>query len=181
MTDSPKEFRVLCSRLELDSYGALTLNGQHMILLPRHFFRDILDQVSAVAGPEAFRRIFHRAGHDGALTFCRRFQEYHGCTPREAVDGYLKEMSLRGWGQFTITRLDAEAGLLEVSLRGSALAAEKEGSSGHVIWEGAMLGVMAFLQENLATPSKRPASVKGEEIVAEDSGKPAFRIVVSRE
>lgn len=180
MTNDSGEFERLRSRLERDSSGRLVLNGQAMILLPRHFFRYILREVHDVAGPEAFRSIFRKAGHDGAVTFCRRFQEAHGCTPLEAVEGYLKEMSLRGWGQFTIVRLDPGAGYLEVSLRNTALAAEADLPSGNLIWEGAMQGAMNFLQESLGGRFDESLSAEGEELRAESDGAPAFRIVVSR-
>ncbi len=175
------EFKALCSRLELDSSRRLTLNGQAMILLPLHFIRAILGEVNAFAGPEAFRKIFHKAGYDGAITFCRRFREFHQCTAREAVEGYLGEMSLRGWGRFVVSRLDAQAGELEVSLLDSALIADGDLPSGNVIWEGAMLGAMTFLQEELERPTKESAIVRGEDIGAEACGKPAFRIVVSHQ
>ncbi len=173
------EFEVLRSRLDLDAIGTLTLNGQAMILLPRHFFRYILREVKIAAGPEAFRKIFHKAGHDGALTFCRRFREVHCCTPREAVEGYLKEMSLRGWGQFGLVRLDPEAGTMEVLLRHAAVAAEADLPSGNVIWEGAMLGAMTYLRESLGGQSVCEVNVRGEETQADCDGGPGFRIVVA--
>ncbi len=175
------EFETLRGRLSLDAGGGLTLNGQSMILLPRHFFRYILRDVNAVAGPQAFRKIFHKAGYDGALTFCRRFREFHGCTPRDAVEGYLKEMSLRGWGQFRILLWEPESGRMEVLLTNSALAGEESLPSGNLIWEGAMLGAMAFLRESIGRPSETPTRARGEEVPGEKGKAPDFRIVVGPE
>lgn len=172
-------FEVLRSRLDLDANGALTLNGQAMILMPRHFFCYILREVRSAAGPIAFRKIFHKAGHDGALTFCRRFREVHHCTQREAVEGYLEEMSLRGWGQFLIARLDPEAGALEVILRHSALAGEADLPSGNIIWEGAMLGAMTYLRESLGGDGQGELNARGEEIQADHDEGPGFRIIVA--
>src|SRR5881296_2232125 len=95
MSDNAGGFEALRSKLQPGQDSRLTLNRQEMILLPRHFFRYILRDVNAVSGSEAFRKIFWKAGHDGAETFCRRFQEVHRCTARQAVEGYLNEMSLR--------------------------------------------------------------------------------------
>lgn len=141
------DFGALKERLSLSETGGLSLNGQEMILLPRHFFRYILRDVRAEAGPEIFDRIFKKTGHDGALTFCRRFREFHGCAPQEAAAGYFHEMSLRGWGRFSIVRLEPEKGSGELLLEGSAIGAEENLPAGHVIWEGALVGVLRFLRE----------------------------------
>ena len=79
-------------------------------------------------------------------------------------------MSLRGWGQFDTVRLEFEAGYLEVHLHNSALAPEADLPSGNLIWEGAMLGVMQFLEG----PAADALSVTSEEMPE------AFRIVVRR-
>jgi hypothetical protein len=145
----PATFEALRERLRLDEAGRLVLNGQEMILLPRHFFRYILREVRHAVGPENFRRVFRKAGHDGAVTFCRRYREAHGCGPREAVEGYFREMSLRGWGRFSVLRLDPEAGAAEVLLESSAVPEEGELPAGHVTWEGAVVGALRFLNESL--------------------------------
>jgi hypothetical protein len=177
MTNTRSGFEELRSRLQLGPDCALTLNGQAMILLPRHFFRYILREVNSAASPEAYRKILWTAGRDGAVTFCCRFQEVHGCTPDQAVEGYLDEMSLRGWGQFTILRLAPQAGEMEVALRNSALAPEGDLPSGNIIWEGAMCGAMVFLREATGQPLEDSLVSRGE-MVAEGETR-SFHIVVS--
>lgn len=179
MDSNPSDFENLRSRLQLDRQGTLTLNGQAMILLPRHFFRYILREVASAAGPEVFRAIFHKAGHDGAMTFCRRFQEVHRCSAREALEGYFREMSLRGWGHFAIERLDLEACTMEVSLRDSAVAGGEDYPCGNIIWEGAIWGAMTFLCESAGQGNPLPLRVAGREIAADRSGNRTYRIVVS--
>jgi hypothetical protein len=179
MADNTSGFEILRSQLQLSPDSTLTLNGQAMILLPRHFFRYILRDVNAVSGSAAFRKIFWKTGHDGAVTFCRRFQEVHRCAPREAVEGYLNEMSLRGWGQFSIVQLQPETGHMEVILRNSALPAEQDLPSGNVIWEGAMSGAMAFLQESLGKPLRNAPTATGEVVQGSEDRTPCYRIVIS--
>ncbi len=174
-----RDFEALRSRLEISDAGRLTLKEQEMILLPRHFFRYILREARAFAGPRAFRKIFAKAGYDGAVTFCRRFREVHGCTPRQAVKGYLKEMSLRGWGRFALARLEPEKGRLQALLRNSALAPERDLPSGHVIWEGSMLGALAFLRECMGKPFERLPRVRSEALPAGGGAGRSWRIVVS--
>ena len=117
-----------------------------MILLPRHFFRYILRNILAVCGQDSYRKILSESGRDGAITFCKRFAVIHQCTPLEAVQGYFEEMSIRGWGKFSILALDSEKGLMELQLECSALLEEDDLPSGHVIWANAALGVMLYLQ-----------------------------------
>jgi hypothetical protein len=136
-------------QLLFDPEGGLCLNEQPMILLPRHFFVSIMESVEALAGPEAFVAIFQRAGFDGALTFCRRFREVHKCSPAETVEGYLAEMSVRGWGQYRILCFDQEGLRLEVLLVNSALGQARVKSARHAMWVAAMQGAMTFLAESV--------------------------------
>jgi Domain of unknown function (DUF5943) len=181
MADKKGGFEALRSQLQLLPNSTLMLNGQAMILLPRHFFRYILRDVNAVSGSEAFRRIFWKVGHDGAVTFCRRFQEVHQCAPREAVEGYLNEMSLRGWGQFSIVRLQPETGHMEVVLKNSALEAEEGSPPGNMIWEGAMSGAMTFLRESLGKPVRHLPTASGRVVKSNEDGGPCYRILISCE
>jgi len=179
MPDPTTDFHHLRSRLEIDDEDArLKLNGQEMILLPRHFFRYILRDVKNALGAEAFRQVFLKAGHDGALTFCRRFREVHQCTPEQAVKGYLAEMSLRGWGRFSIVALELEREYIEVLLQNSALAAEGDLPSGHVIWEGSMLGVLSFLREDDRRSSGKLPGAQSKELPAARGGHSECRIIV---
>jgi hypothetical protein len=170
-----KDFETIRANLELDASGALSLHGQRMILMPRHFFCYIMEQVEAVAGREAFGGIYRRAGFDGAVTFCRRYLQVHGCSPREAVEGYLEEMSLRGWGRYEVLRLDPAESTLDVLLANSALASARLEGPRHEVWAAAMEGAMSFLAESLG----RPRRLEGREVAPEPGDPPgACRIQV---
>jgi hypothetical protein len=173
-------FKNLRSGLEMGSDGRLNLWGQEMILMPRHFFRYILREVEAVAGPEAFAAIYRKAGSDGAINFCRRFLQVHNCTPPAAVEGYLAEMSLRGWGHFKVQKIDVANCYLEVSLRNSALGAEGDLPSGHVIWEGALLGAMSFIFESTGRTLTGRLDVRSEEIPSPDGAGYVCHMVVTK-
>ena len=138
-------FEEIRSSLEIDGAGRLLLKGQEMVLLPRHFFRYILREVNRRAGQDVFEDIFHKAGFDGAFTFCTRYREIHKCSPREAVECYLAELSVRGWGAFDIESFVPDDGVLSVVLTGSALVPDGDLPSGHLIWKGAMMGAVRSL------------------------------------
>ena len=169
------DFESIRRGLRHDPAGGLILNGQAMILLPRHFFCYIMEQVEAVAGPDAFAAIYRRAGFDGAVTFCRRYREVRGCSPREAVEGYLEEMSLRGWGRYEILRFDPEECRLDVLLHDSALAHARIEGARHEVWAAAMEGAMAFLAESLGS-ARRPEGREVAPLAADPPG--ACRIEV---
>jgi hypothetical protein len=138
-------FEEIRSSLEINDAGRLLLKGQEMVLLPRHFFRYILREVNDRAQAGAFEDIFHKAGFDGAFTFCTRYREIHKCSPQEAVESYLAEMSVRGWGAFDIELFSPDDGILHVVLTGSALIPEGDLPSGHLIWKEAMVGAVRSL------------------------------------
>ena len=138
-------FEEIRSSLQMDDAGRVRLKGQEMVLLPRHFFRYILREVNDRTEEGDFDDIFYKAGLDGALTFCTRYREINKCSPREAVEGYLAEMSLRGWGRFGIQSFNPDDGTLRVRLKGSALIPEGDLPSGHLIWKGAMVGAVRSL------------------------------------
>lgn len=143
--DKKAAFTGIRSALEINGAGRVLLNGQEMVLLPRHFFRYILREVNLRAGERVFEDIFYKAGFDGAFTFCTRYREINECSPREAVESYLAEMSVRGWGAFDIERFVPGAGVLDVVLKDSALVPEADLPSGHLIWKGAMVGAVRSL------------------------------------
>lgn len=138
-------FEEIRSALEMNSAGRLVLKGQEMVLLPRHFFRYILREVNSRVEDGTFEDIFYKAGFDGAFTFCTRYREIHACSPREALEAYLAEMSARGWGAFDIEIFKPVDGILHVVLRSSALIPEGDLPSGHLIWKGAMVGAVRSL------------------------------------
>ncbi len=141
----PMAFEEIRSSLQMNDAGRLVLKGQEMVLLPRHFFRYILREVNSRADEKVFDDIFYKAGFDGAFTFCTRYRETHECSPQEAVEGYLAEMSVRGWGAFDIELFNPDDGILDVVLRGSALVPDGDLPSGHLIWKGAMMGAVRSL------------------------------------
>ena len=61
------------------------------------------------------------------------------------MEGYLAEMSVRGWGAFDIESFIPDEGVLNVVLTGSALIPDGDLPSGHLIWKGAMVGAVRSL------------------------------------
>jgi AraC-like DNA-binding protein len=130
----------------------LVLNQQAMILMPRHFFLYIMEQVDQVAGRENFQKIYRKIGFDGAVTFCRAFEKAHQCTPREAVEGYFEEMSLRGWGVCEILNFDENKGHMNLVLSNSAISKSTVASPKHEVWAAAAEGAFTYFCERTGNP-----------------------------
>ncbi len=158
MPQTSNRFESLRSSLRLEPSGRLVLGGQEMILLPRHFLRYILREMKAATGDAAFREAFRKAGRDGAVEFCRRHRQSEGGSPRQAVEDYLVQVGPRGWGNFSLGRLDAER--VEIGIRGSALAPEGDLPDGHAMWEGVADGVLMVLREAAGPDSAGRVSVR---------------------
>ena len=146
----PSGFEECRSKLSFGPSERLRLDGQEMILLPRHFFRYILREVRAVVGEESYHSIFATAGREGAIEFCRSFRQHHDSTPQAAVEGYLAQASLRGWGTLSLLSLGRDR--VEILIKDSALFAEGDLPDGHAMWEGVAQGVLIFLRSESALP-----------------------------
>ncbi len=160
MPRTSNRFESLRSGLRLEASGRLVLGGQEMILLPRHFFRYILREMKAIAGVAAFSEAFRKAGRDGAMEFCRRHRQVEGVSPRQAVEDYLVQVGLRGWGTFSLDRLESEC--VEIGIQGSALSPEGDLPDGHAMWEGVAQGVLAVLREAGGLDRAGRVSVRSE-------------------
>ncbi len=160
MPQTSNRFESLRSGLRLEASGRLVLSGQEMILLPRHFFRYILREMKAVAGDAAFSEAFRKAGRDGAVEFCRRHRQVEGGTPRQTVEDYLVQVGLRGWGIFSLDRIEVEC--VEIGIRGSALSPEGDLPDGHAMWEGVAEGVLVVLREAAGIEPVGRVSVRSE-------------------
>lgn len=145
MMRTSDRLETLRSSLRLEPSGRLVLGGQEMILLPRHFLRYILREMKAAAGDAAFDEAFRTAGRDGAVEFCRRHRQIEGGSLHQSVADYLVQVGLRGWGIFSLDRLDAEG--VEIGIQGSVLVPEGDLPDGHAMWEGVAEGVLMVLRE----------------------------------
>jgi hypothetical protein len=75
-------FEEIKSSLEMDSAGRLLLEGQEMVLLPRHFFRYILREVNNRTKEGVFADIFCSARDIGKSTSAPRRRLWRATLPR---------------------------------------------------------------------------------------------------
>ena len=137
--------------IEIDSAtGTWSVDGQPMLLLPRHFFVFIQQAMERRVGIEAAKAVYHDASHDAARLWCEREAATHGLDGIAVFRHYLARMSSRGYGQLTIEAIDAASGTASVRLDHSAFVAEYGRSAGRKVcymFPPAFLGALAFLAE----------------------------------
>lgn len=119
-----------------------------MVYVPRHFLVNNHRAMEEALGVEAYRRVLTPAGDRSALQWCTAEARSHGLQPEETVGHYLRRLSQRGWGRFSIEQLDAVAGTGRFSLRYSVFALEYGSAAGRSVcymFEGFLVGAMGYL------------------------------------
>jgi predicted hydrocarbon binding protein len=121
-----------------------------MVYLPRHFLVNNHVAVEEALGRDAYRAILQKSTEKSAILWCHAEAKTHGLDAEATFRHYFKRLSQRGWGQFSVDRLDAEQGSGEISLRNSVFTlAAHSGSRPPLcyMFEGFMTGAFQFLLE----------------------------------
>lgn len=103
--------------IEVDpATGVWSTDGLPMIYMPRHFFVNNHLAVEAALGEEDYARQLYDAGHKSAWLWCEKEAATHGLEGLEVFHHYMRRISQRGWGQFTVVSVDRESGTADVRL-----------------------------------------------------------------
>lgn len=131
--------------------GIWTSDGLPMIYVPRHFFVNNHKAVESALGVEQYSQILRQAGHESAYYWCKVNSREHGLDPEATFHHYLKRLSQRGWGLFTIETLDVASGYARIRLDHSVFVAEY-GAAGRKVcamFEGWIAGGMDYISDEL--------------------------------
>jgi predicted hydrocarbon binding protein len=90
--------------------GIWTTDGLPMIYLPRHFYVNHHDAYARALGREAHARLLYDAGYKSAWQWCEKDSVKHALRGTDVFRHYMKRISQRGWGQFTVEKLDERTG-----------------------------------------------------------------------
>lgn len=128
-----------------DDTGIWTVDSLPMILVPQHFFVNNHRAVEEVLGIEAYAKLLDKAGYQSAYHWCEKEADYHGLSDVEVLRHYLKRLSQRGWGQFSLDEIQPETGHASIRLRYSAFVNQYGPNAGRKVdymfngwWMGAM-------------------------------------------
>lgn len=130
--------------------GRWSVDGQPMVLMPRHFFVFIQMEAERRFGREATAAVFHEATYKAARLWCEREARTHGLGGIEVFRHYLARMSSRGYGRFTIESVDAAAGAASIRLDHSIFVAEYGNKAGRKVctmFPPAFIGSMEYVAE----------------------------------
>jgi predicted hydrocarbon binding protein len=128
--------------------GIWRTDGLPMVYLPRHFLVNNHVAVEEALGRDAYRVILRAATEKSAIHWCRAEAKTHGLTAEATFRHYFKRLSQRGWGQFSVDRLDTRARSGAITLKNSVFALEAKGEAPLCyMFEGFMTGAFRFLLE----------------------------------
>ena len=127
--------------------GIWTTDGLPMIYVPRHFFVNNHVEAEAAIGREAYAESLYKAGYRSAYYWCEQESKTHGLQGLAVYEHYLKRLSQRGWGQFTVDEIDIEEKRGQIALRNSIFVLEQQDAGRAVcyMFEGFMTGALRYL------------------------------------
>ncbi|MSP67751.1 MAG: hypothetical protein EXQ96_06570 [Alphaproteobacteria bacterium] len=156
--------------------GAWSVDGSPMILVPRHFFVGIQKAVEARLGVAATDAMLREVTEQAARDWCAKEAGIHGLAGIEVLRHYLKRMSQRGYGRFTLEAAEPKAGTARVRLDHSVYVAEYGAAGRRVcyMFTGALIGGISFATRAAGGPEHLHA----EEVSCGAEGAPHCSFVV---
>jgi hypothetical protein len=130
--------------------GIWRTDGLPMVYLPRHFLVNNHVAVEEALGRDVYRAILEKSTAKSAMLWCHAEAKTHDLAAEATFRHYFKRLSQRGWGQFSVDRLDVEQGSGEISLRNSVFTLAAHAGSPPprcYMFEGFMTGAFQFLLE----------------------------------
>lgn len=107
--------------IEVDAEtGVWTTDALPMLYVPRHFFVNNHMAIEEELGAERYAEILYQAGYKSAWHWCEKEAALHDLSGVAVFEHYMKRLSQRGWGLFSIEEIDLDAGTSRVRLDHSA-------------------------------------------------------------
>jgi Domain of unknown function (DUF5943) len=120
--------------IEVDAEtGVWTTDNLPMIYVPRHFFVNNHMEVEAALGIEVYAASLFKAGYKSAWYWCDKEAATHKISGIEVFEHYLKRLSQRGWGLFSIDSIDVETGEASIGLNHSVFVYQYGKDTGRAV------------------------------------------------
>jgi hypothetical protein len=107
-----------------DSTGVWSVDGIAMVLVPRHFLVNSHKAVEAAVGIAANARLAYEAGYRSAWYWCDQESKRHGLAGMQVFEHYMRRLSQRGWGRFSVVTAEAATGRATVHVAHSVFVSE---------------------------------------------------------
>lgn len=126
--------------------GIWTTDGVPMIYLPRHFFVNYYSAMENALGREKHNALLYAASHRSAYEWSILEAKTHNLRDVAVFHHYLKRLSQRGWGQFTIDAVDLNGPSAQVRVDNSAFALQlgRTGRSECAMFSGSFAGCLEW-------------------------------------
>ncbi|MDI4666483.1 4-vinyl reductase [Xanthobacter autotrophicus] len=140
--------------------GRWFVDKMPMILVPQHFYNNNHFAIEGALGAEAFDAALAPAGHLSAFVWCRKQAEVYGLEGVDVFAHYMKRLSQRGWGLFSIRAIDPVAGTATIRLDNSSFVTDETRNAGRKLcymfapW---LAGALEFVCEQAGAPQKLEA------------------------
>jgi predicted hydrocarbon binding protein len=154
--------------IEVDAEtGVWSVDAMPMILVPRHFFLNNHAAIEAELGAERYAVLLFEAGHKSAWSWCEKEAATHGLQGVAVFHHYLKRLSQRGWGRFTVLAVDAAAGTARVRVDHSAFVEGMPAGAGPgrkrcAMFRGWFPGALAYVGGTKRTLTAEETQCAGE-------------------
>lgn len=137
--------------------GIWSVDGLPVILIPRHYWAQIMQEVEAKLGLDAAAELYFTGTYKAAYFWCEKEAQTHGLAGMDVFAHYLKRMSQRGWGRFELERVDPAAGTARVLVHHSATALAYGADFGRSVchsYNGAFCGGMEYVAAEAGAPMR---------------------------
>ncbi|KHK59658.1 4-vinyl reductase [Burkholderia sp. A9] len=145
--------------------GVWITDALPMLYVPRHFFTNNHVAVEAALGRETYASILYHAGYKSAYHWCDKEAEKHGISGMAVFEHYLKRLSQRGWGRFSIAEADPSTSHARIHLHHSSFVLAQPGKHGKLcyMFAGWFAGAMDWVNDTAAdAASKGPRAHSAE-------------------
>lgn len=136
-------------QIEVDEVsGIWCTDGLPMVYVPRHFMVNMHREIEQTLGRPAYEAMLCRSGAKSARFWCHQQANLLEKPATEIFAHYLKRLSERGWGRFSIEALDPQRLCATIVLEDSIYVLEAKGqaeASTCYMFDGFLIGAMQFL------------------------------------
>jgi predicted hydrocarbon binding protein len=160
--------------------GIWTTDALPMLYVPRHFFTNNHTAVEETLGRDVYAEILYKAGYKSAHHWCDKEAKQHRLSGMAVFEHYLKRLSQRGWGLFTITESDPARSHARIELHHSSFVLAQTEKTGRLcyMFAGWFAGAMDWVNDTApAETTKGPRSKSIEtQCAAEDHPHCVFEV-----
>lgn len=142
--------------------GVWTTDALPMLYVPRHFFTNNHTAVEEALGRDAYAEILYKAGYKSAYHWCDKEAKLHGLGGMAVFEHYLKRLSQRGWGLFSILEADPANARAKIELCHSSFVLAQPGKEGKLcyMFAGWFAGAMDWVNDT--TPEGKGAPARNQ-------------------